>query len=374
MVAAAEGDAFLVGEGDDVVGVDFGEMEADDAGTVFAGAENADSFEAGELVEGVFSEFLVVAEDFGAAEGVEIIHGGVEADGSGDVRGAGFEAEGGGFVLALVEIDVGDHFAAAVEGGEGVEELFASVECADAGGAAHFVSGNGEEIAADLLDVERAVSGALGGVDEGDDVFFAGFAAEFGGGIDGAEGVGNVGEGEDFGGGELLVEAGEIEEAFVAGDGDEIQFRAGALGEELPRDDVAVVLHFGEEDGVAGLEEGVAPGAGEEVYGFGGAAGEDDFAGGGGVEELGGAFAGGFVGDGGAVAEGVDAAVDVAVVVFVVVAEGVDDLAGFLGGGGAVEVDERVFVDLLVEDREIVADVFPGNFWRGGWRGHVAER
>src|SRR5690606_11291617 len=150
MVAAAEGNAFLIGEGDDVVGVDVGKMEADDSGTVFAGAENPDSVDAGKLIEGIFSELLIVAEDFGAAQSVEIIHGGVEADGSGDVRSAGFESEGSRFVLAFVKIDVGNHFAAAVKRGEGIEEIFASVKRADSGGAAHFMSGNREEIAADL--------------------------------------------------------------------------------------------------------------------------------------------------------------------------------------------------------------------------------
>jgi hypothetical protein len=40
----------------------------------------------------------------------------------------------------------------------------------------------------------------------------------------------------------------------------------------------------------------------------------------------------------------VNGAVDVAVVVFVEVTFSVEDLAGFLGGGGVVEVDEGVTV------------------------------
>jgi len=45
-------------------------------------------------------------------------------------------------------------------------------------------------------------------------------------------------------------------------------------------------------------------------------------------------------------AKGVDCAVDVAVVVFVEFAFCIEDLAGFLGGGGVVEVNEGVTVDL----------------------------
>ena len=40
MVAAAEGDAALIGDGDDVVGVDVLEEKTDDAGMILAGAES----------------------------------------------------------------------------------------------------------------------------------------------------------------------------------------------------------------------------------------------------------------------------------------------------------------------------------------------
>ena len=112
--------------------------------------------------------------------------------------------------------------------------------------------------------------------------------------------------------------AAQIEQADVAGDGQVSELRAGALGQQLPRHDVAVVLHLGEQDHVAGLDVLRAPGLRDEVDALGGAAREDDFVGAAGVDEFRGARAGGFEGGGGAVAQLVDAAMDVGVVVLVV--------------------------------------------------------
>ena len=54
-------------------------------------------------------------------------------------------------------------------------------------------------------------------------------------------------------------------------------------------------------------------------------------------------------------ADRVDAAMDVGVVLAVVVGDGIDDDARLLAGRRRVEVDEAVAVHLLVEDREILA-------------------
>ena len=362
VVAAAEGYAVLVGEGDDVVGVGFGDGEADEAGAGLAGfgTEDADAGEFGEGGAGEFAEAVVVGADRGASEGVEVVEGGVEADGVGDVGGAGFVALGGGFPGGAFVGDVDDDAAAGLVGGHRIQKLATSVEDADAGGAGHLVSAEGHEVAADGLDVDRLVSDGLRGVDEREGADGAGFGAEGGGVVEDAEGVGEVGEGEELHlRGEELIESVEVEAEFGVGaeDGDVFEGGAGAEGELLPRDEVGVVLHLGGEDDVAGLEVGVAPGSGDEVDGLGGAAGEDDLGGVGGVDEFGGAGAGGFIAVGGAHGERVESAVDVGVVAFVVAGDGVDHRARFLRGGSVVEIDEGLAADVLVEDGEIDAEV-----------------
>ena len=67
-------------------------------------------------------------------------------------------------------------------------------------------------------------------------------------------------------------------EQAVVGDADPVDLGARALGEELPRDDVGVVLHLGEHDPVAGADVGGAPGVGDEVDRLGRVANEDDLA------------------------------------------------------------------------------------------------
>jgi hypothetical protein len=53
----------------------------------------------------------------------------------------------------------------------------------------------------------------------------------------------------------------------------------------------------------------------------------------------------------------VDCSVDVAVVVFVEIAFGFDDLAGFLGGGSVINVYEWVPVDLTLENWKVIAEL-----------------
>src|SRR5262245_18558183 len=115
---------------------------------------------------------------------------------------------------ALLKIDTEDHLTAALVGSQGFEELLASVEHADAGGPAHLVPGQDQEIAADLLDVHSPMASALGGVDQCGDAQLAGTGAEFGDWVDGAERVGNVGEGEKLNFvSQPFAEPGQIQEA-----------------------------------------------------------------------------------------------------------------------------------------------------------------
>src|SRR5262245_28224081 len=122
-----------------------------------------------------------------------------------------------------------------------------------------------------------------------------------------------------------------------------------------------MMLELRKEDGVAALEVGEGPGIGHEVDAFGGAASEDDFLGGAGIDEFRRAFARGFVGAGGPIAQLMDAAVNIGIVVLVVADDGIEDWPRLLAARRAIEVDQRVPIDLLVEDREILPQPLPIN-------------
>src|SRR5206468_44303 len=86
-----------------------------------------------------------------------------------------------------------------------------------------------------------------------------------------------------------------------------------AFPQEMPGHDIGMVLHDRDDDLVAGLDVGFAPGIGHEVDRLGGVAGEDDLLVAAGVEEFCGFRAAAFIGFGGGVGEVMQAAMHVGV-------------------------------------------------------------
>src|SRR5690606_39531875 len=98
---------------------------------------------------------------------------------------------------------------------------------------------------------------------------------DLGHGVDGAQHVGDVGEGAQPGlGGDEAVQVGHIE-GPVGVHGDVAEAGAAPAGGQLPGDEVAVVLHGGEEDLVPLPEAGPVT-VGHQVDGLGGVPDEDD--------------------------------------------------------------------------------------------------
>ena len=100
----------------------------------------------------------------------------------------------------------------------------------------------------------------------------------------------------------------------------ETQARAGSLRQELPRHEIAVVFHFGEQDHVSGPEKFSAPGLRDEVDAFRRPAGENDFVRTRRVEIARHALPCTFVGLGGARTQLVQTAMHIGVVVLVIMA------------------------------------------------------
>ena len=121
----------------------------------------------------------------------------------------------------------------------------------------------------------------------------------------------------------------EAEDAVV-GDRDELEVAVLLLDEELPRDEVGVVLHLGQDDRVAAADVPPAPRVGDEVDRLGRVAGEDDLVAVGRVDEPRDPRPGLLVRGGRLLADRVDPAVDVGVVLAVVVGDGIDDDARLL--------------------------------------------
>ena len=244
------------------------------------------------------------------------------------------------------------------QGGSLLPQFVAAVDGADAAGAEQLVAGEHVEVAADGLHVDAAVRDALRAVDHHGGADALGHLRHFADGHDGAERVGDVGDGDDAGARpEQAFVFFEDEVAVVVhrGDADD---GAGFLRGELPGHDVGVMLGFGQHDLVAGpsrlslkmaasrLRPSVVPRTNtisscEPAFRK--------------AATLSRALLKGIAGH---FRQGMGAAMDVGVLLLVVARHAVDHGLRLLRGGGAVEPDQRLAVHLALQDGEVAADGF----------------
>ena len=134
------------------------------------------------------------------------------------------------------------------------------------------------------------------------------------------------------------------------------QRRALFLTHHLPGHDVGVVLHGGDHHLVSRAETCTPERLGHQIDAFGGVAREDDFARRDGVDEALHRRAGVLERLGGALAEQVDAAVDVRIVLAVVDHQRVKHRTRLLRRRGVVQVHERLAVHGLPKNGKVLAD------------------
>ena len=120
------------------------------------------------------------------------------------------------------------------------------------------MAGEDHEVGAGRGHVDRQVRDRLARVEHDQRADLVGARGDRLERVDGAQDVGLVGERDDLGPlVEQLAEVGQVEAALV-GDTEPAQRGAGAAAELLPRHQVGVVLHLGDDDLVAGAERGSA--------------------------------------------------------------------------------------------------------------------
>ena len=193
-----------------------------------------------------------------------------------DGRRARLELPGDLVELGPTEVDLADHLAAGEERRHRLEQLAPSPQRTRAHRGEHLVAGERVEVGAERLDVDRHVRDGLGAVDQHERPGRVGHLDHLADRVDRAERVADVGERDELRlQPEEHLEDVEAEDAVV-GDRDELEVAVLLLDEDLPRDEVRVVLHLGEDDLVAAPDVLATPRVGDEVDRLGRVAGEDD--------------------------------------------------------------------------------------------------
>jgi len=136
--------------------------------------------------------------------------------------------------------------------------------------------------------------------------------------------------------------------------------------EDLPGNDIGVTLEDRDHDLVVGFDMRSAIGLRNEVDRFSGSAREDDLARQRSVDEPANRLAGIFVGAGRFLAQLMQPAMNVGVLLAVEPGQAIDHCLRLVGGGGVIEVDQRAAVDLAPQDWKIATD--RGDIERGGAR------
>ena len=345
---AAQRHAPLIGHRHDIVRVNVLQEKTHQPGPARFWPEQSDVVQPRKLIVRVGRQVLVVPENVLAPDAVQVIHRGMQSDRTGDVRRAGLELVRRVFVARLVKIDAQNHLPAPLPGRHGLEQFLPAVKHADARRPANLVAREGQEITPDLPDIHRTMSRALRRVDERHDAQPARTFAQLLDRIHRAERIGNVNHREQL---HILhqerVKFAQVEQPFVARHGKINQLRPRSLGQHLPGNDIAVMLHFRQQNLVARLQVPAAPRRGHQVDGFGRPAGEDDFVGISRVDELRRPSAGCFECRCRPIAQFMDAAMDVGIVPLVVASQCVEHHAGLLARRRIVEINQRLAVDFL---------------------------
>jgi hypothetical protein len=132
--------------------------------------------------------------------------------------------------------------------------------------------------------------------------------------------------------------------------------RAGALAQQLPRHDVGMMLHAGDDDFIAGPDHAGRRKLLATRLMLSVVAGEDDLLDAGGVQKGAHLFPRLFVGDGGAFRQQMNAAMDVGVIAAVTLADGVNHRFRLLHRSGVIQINQRLAVNPLAQNGKFGAD------------------
>src|SRR6476659_4673826 len=112
------------------------------------------------------SELVVVLENRGASDLLDVINGRFQSDGSCNIGRARLKTVRRLLERTSFKRDTDNHLAAAMPWRNSIQDLAAGIERSDARRPTHFVTGEGKKIAAQLPDIDWQMAHALCCIDQ----------------------------------------------------------------------------------------------------------------------------------------------------------------------------------------------------------------
>ena len=187
MMSATHGQPILVCECGQIVRMRSVHDKSNQRAAFFERSKNTRSRQFADALSCITRKLRVVFENRRASDLLDVINRGSEPDGARDIGRTSLEPMRRFLKGALFKSDADDHFATAVPRRDGIENLRTRVKHADSGRSTHFVSGERQEIAAQVAHIDWHVSRALRRVHKRKRAYCMRLLAEFRDGIDCAQ-------------------------------------------------------------------------------------------------------------------------------------------------------------------------------------------
>ena len=252
MVSGAQADLVAVGNRGQVVRVDAGKREGDDARA--AGRRRTVDGQAVHLAHRlvrVLGDLELVRPHRIHAQPVQVVDRRAQADDFRNRLRAGLELPGQVVVGRALDPHRADHVAACHERVHRLEQLAASVENSGAGRSEHLVAAERIEVAAQRAHVDRLVRSALRAVDEHGGARLLGRGHHLARGVDGSHRVADQVERDQLRAAPQQVRELVLPQLALLVDVDVFDVGAFFGGEDLPGHDVRVVVEDRQHDQVA---------------------------------------------------------------------------------------------------------------------------
>ena len=291
------------------------------------------------------------------ADRIDVVERGAKAYRLDDRRRPGLEFVRRFAIGDAVFVNFADHLAAAEKRRHGFEMRHLAVQNADAGWAVELMAGHHIEVAVDVLHIDIHMHGGLRAIDQHRNAARMRKLNDFLYRHDGAERIRHLRDRHHFGArAEQLLEFANEEVAVII-DRRPFDHRAETLAEEVPRDDIGMVLHDREHDLVAFPQPHAAEARRDEIDRLGGVLGEDNFFLGAGIDEGSRRLARAFVSLRRLIGEIMQAAMHIGILRRIGAGQAIENLGRLLRRGGVVEINQRLAINLHGQRRKIGADL-----------------